>query len=211
MTIISGAKAGRRQSMQKSKGKERFILAASTLKPTDRERDDFYATPRSAIEQLLQVEDLGLRVWEPACGDGAISRVLLERGYEVESSDLIDRGYGKGGFDFLLEQRSWAPNIVTNPPFKLATEFVRHALRITDGKIAMLLKIGFLEGPSREDIHAHLARIWVIRRRITFLKDGKEFSRSNGKGGIHTYAWFVWKFHHRGPVSLGWLPGEPCK
>lgn len=186
-------------------------MAASTLKPTDRQVDDFYATPRSAIEQLLQVEKFRKRVWEPACGDGAISRVLQENGYEVESGDLIDRGFGKTGYDFLFEQRAWAPDIVTNPPFKLATEFVRHAQRVTGGKIAMLLKLGFLEGPTREDIHSQLARVWVIRRRVTFLKDGKEFSRSNGKGGIHTYAWFVWDIQHRGPVGLNWLPGEPCK
>lgn len=89
----------------------------------------------------------------------------------------------------------------------------RHALQIIPdgGKVAMLLKIGFLEGPTREDIHTHLARVWVIRRRVTFLKGGKEFSRSNGKGGIHTYAWFIWDRNHTGPVSLGWLAGEACK
>lgn len=186
-------------------------MAATTLQPTDRQVDDFYATPRSAIEQLLRVETFRTHVWEPACGDGAISRVLQEKGYEVTSTDMVDRGFGEGDRDFLFEQRALAPDIVTNPPFKLATEFVRHAQRLTGGKIAMLLKLGFLEGPTREDIHAHLARVWVIRRRVTFLKDGKAFSRSNGKGGIHTYAWFVWDIQHRGPVSLGWLPGEPCK
>jgi len=186
-------------------------VSASTLKPTDREKDDFYATPRSAIEQLLQVEKFRPRVWEPACGDGAISRVLQENGYDVTSTDLVDRGFGEPYRDFLFEQHALAPDIVTNPPFKLATEFVRHAQRVTGGKIAMLLKLGFLEGPTREDIHKYLARVWVIRRRVTFLKGGKEFSRSNGKGGIHTYAWFVWDIQHRGPVSLGWLPGEPCK
>lgn len=186
-------------------------MSASTLKPADREKDDFYATPRSAIEQLLQVEKFKPRVWEPACGDGAISRVLQESGYEVTSTDLEDRGFGEPYVDFLIEQRNRAQDIVTNPPFKLATEFVTHAQRLTGGKVAMLLKIGFLEGPTREVIHSRLARVWVIRRRVTFLKGGKEFSRSNGKGGIHTYAWFVWDWQHRGPVTLGWLPGEPCK
>lgn len=186
-------------------------MAASTHKPIDREADDFYATPRSAIEQLLEVEKFDGDVWEPACGDGAISRVLQEKGYDVTSTDLVDRGYGDGGIDFLMEMQPLAPNIVTNPPFKLATEFAVRAVALCAGKVAMLLKIGFLEGPSREALHAHLARVWVIRRRVTFLKGGKEFSRSNGKGGIHAYAWFVWDKSHHGPVSLGWLRGEPCK
>ncbi len=188
-------------------------MAATTLKPADRERDDFYATPRSAIEQLLSMETFHGGVWEPACGDGAISRVLQEHGHDVYNTDLIERGYGHGGVDFLFEYKCPRKNIVTNPPFKLGTEFARHALNIVPagGKVAMLLKIGFLEGPTREDIHCHLTRVWVIRRRVTFLKAGKEFSRSEGKGGIHTYAWFIWDRSHTGPVSLGWLPGEPCK
>lgn len=188
-------------------------MAATTLKPNDRQRDDFYSTPRSAIEQFLQKEPFHGGVWEPACGDGAISRVLVERHHDVYSTDLIDRGYGQGGIDFLMEYKCLRRNIVTNPPFKLATEFARHALNIVPagGKVAMLAKIGLIEGPTREDIHAHLARVYVIRRRVTFLKDGKEFSRSNGKGGIHTYAWFVWDRAHVGPVKLDWLPGEACK
>lgn len=188
-----------------------FDMASTTLKPIDREADDFYATPRSSIEQLLGVESFDGPVWEPACGDGAISRVLQEKGYEVTSTDLIERGYGKGGIDFLMEYKPLAENIVTNPPFKLGTEFAGHALHLVRRKVAMLLKVGFLEGPTREVLHMSLARVWVMRRRVTFLKGGKEFSRSNGKGGIHAYAWFVWDKSHSGPVTLGWLPGEACK
>lgn len=186
-------------------------MSAVTLKPTARHADDFYATPRSAIEQLLEVEPFDGAIWEPACGDGAISRVLQERGHEVVSTDLVDRGYGRGGVDFLLEHTALAKNVVTNPPFKLGTDFAKHATYLVTGKVAMLLKIGLLEGPTREELHKRLARVWVIRRRVTFLKDGKEFSRSNGKGGIHTYAWFVWDWRHSGPATLGWLRGETCK
>lgn len=186
-------------------------MAATTLKPNDREVDDFYSTPRSVVEQLLAVEHFDGAIWEPACGDGAISRVLQDCGHEVVSTDLVDRGYGQHGIDFLMEYKPLARNVLTNPPFKLGTEFANHALGLVEGKVAMLLKIGFLEGPTREALHHNLTRVWVIRRRVTFLKGGKEFSRSNGKGGIHTYAWFVWDRTHRGPVTLGWLPGEACK
>lgn len=189
-------------------------MNASVHKPIDRERDDFYATPRSAVEQLLRVESFHGPIWEPACGNGAISRVLQDHGYTVISTDLIARGYGVAGHDFLLEWQAAAPNVVTNPPFKLGTAFARHALQLVPGKVAMLLKIGFIEGPTRADIHdgAHrLARVWVIRRRVTFLKNGKELVRSDGKGGIHTYAWFVWDRQHSGPPQIGWLEGEACK
>jgi len=184
---------------------------AATYQPTERAQDDFYATPRSAIEQLLSVEKFDGNIWEPACGDGAISRVLQEHGYHTVDSDLVDRGFGIARQDFLLWRTSQAPNIVTNPPFKLGTDFVRHALSLDPLKVAMLLKIGFLEGPTKADLHARLARIWVIRRRVTFLKNGRDFSRSNGKGGIHTYAWFVWEAGFSGLPTVGWLEGEACK
>jgi hypothetical protein len=74
---------------------------------------------------LLAVEKFNGGIWEPACGDGSISKELEAAGYAVHSTDLIDRGYGTGGVDFLLDYRTSADNIVTNPPFKFAEEFVR--------------------------------------------------------------------------------------
>lgn len=184
---------------------------AATFSPADRSPGDFYATPQSAIDQLLDVERFDGPVWEPACGHGAISQILVARGYQVISTDLVDRGFGIGGVDFLLEHKLLAPQVMTNPPFNLATEFARHALALGATKLALLLKVGFLEGPTKADLHSRLSRVWVIRRRVTFLKNGQSFSRSNGKGGIHTYAWFVWDQAHSGPVTIDWLEGEPCK
>jgi hypothetical protein len=188
--------------------------AAATRAPLDRADNDFYATPRSAIAQLLDVEHFDGVVWEPACGDGAICRVMKERGLNVVGTDLVNRGWGgAAGVDFLMEHRTLGRHIVTNPPFNLGTDFVRHALSICSGKVVMLLKIGFIEGPTKADLHAQLARVWVIRRRVTFLKNGHEFSRSGGKGGIHTYAWFVWDraAPNVGAPVVGWLEGEACK
>lgn len=198
-----------------------MTAAAATRAPLDRAADDFYATPRSAIEQLLNVEHFDGPVWEPACGDGAICRVLLRHGLASFGTDLVGRGWGPGGTNFLLAEQMPQPvrdappcrHIVTNPPFNLATVFVRHALALAPGKVAMLLKIGFIEGPTKADLHAQLSRVWVIRRRVTFLKNGAEFSRSGGKGGIHTYAWFVWdrSAPNAGSPVVGWLEGEACK
>lgn len=188
-----------------------MTVVGAAAAPITREKDDFYATPRSAIAQFLQVESFDGAIWEPACGDGAISRALQDARYQVVSTDLVDRGFGMAGVDFLMEWEAAAPNVVTNPPFKLGTEFARHALRLCSGKVALLLKIGFLDGPTRTDLHDRLARVWVMRRRVTFLKNGREFIRSEGKGGIHVYAWFVWDQQHHGPPSIGWLEGEACK
>ena len=93
----------------------------------DREKDDFYPTPPEATQSLLDRQKFDGNIWECACGDGAMSELLIKSGYNVYSSDLIDRGYGETGIDFLQSTRQ-VDNIVTNPPFNLATEFTIHGL-----------------------------------------------------------------------------------
>ena len=76
----------------------------------NQEKDDFYPTPPQAVLPLLpHLELIGntqYDVWECACGDGAISKVLEENGLNVRSTDLIDRGYGDYGIDFLMETKA---------------------------------------------------------------------------------------------------------
>lgn len=173
----------------------------------NREKDDFYATPPASTEALLRAESFDGDIWEPACGDGAISKVLEARGHRVASTDLVDRGYGESRVDFLMEHKTRAPNIITNPPFKLANEFCRHALGLTTGKVALLLKVGFLEGKGRCDLYddAPFARLWVFRARQTFLKGGTTAVTMNGGGGMIAYGWFVWDHSHTGKPTLGWI------
>ena len=121
------------------------ILAASNLSKGERQVDDFYATEPKAMELLLQEESFNKDVWECACGQGHLSKVLVEHGYNVKS--------GVGGIDFLLTTEHWGGCIITNPPYKYALEFIKHALDlITEGeKAAMFLKLQFLEGKTRKE------------------------------------------------------------
>ena len=90
----------------------------------DREKNDFYATPSQATEKLLQVEQFDGKIYEPCCGQGHISKVLIKNGYDVESTDLVDRGYGQSHIDFLMETNV-RDNIITNPPYgKLLIQFL---------------------------------------------------------------------------------------
>ena len=85
------------------------IIGASNHCADEREPNDFYATDPSAIDHLMAIKpsaigggiELTGPVWEPACGQGHLSERLKQYGYEVYSTDLIDRGYGDGVFDFL--------------------------------------------------------------------------------------------------------------
>src|SRR5690606_6095380 len=134
----------------------------------NREKDDFYPTWPAATAALLTRERFDGPIWEPACGEGDMSRVLEAAGYDVISTDLVDRGYGEPRVDFLMEWEPRAPNIVTNPPFGLAREFVDKALMLTTGKVAMFLRLAFLESIERGVWlpTTPLARIYIMSRRV---------------------------------------------
>lgn len=169
-----------------------------------REKDDFYPTPPQATEALLSVETFDGAIWEPACGDGAISEVLQAAGLEVIDTDLVDRGYGTARVDFLMEYKSLAPNIITNPPFKMVAPFMRKSLELTTGKVAMLLRLACLEGSERRKIYdsSPLARVWVFSNRLTMRRGGMGDLES---GGMIAFAWFVWEKNYQGKPTLGWL------
>lgn len=173
--------------------------------PVNRETHDFYPTHPGATRALLAAEQFEGAIWEPACGDGAMSRVLEAAGHQVVSTDLINRGYGEGGRDFLMEWTPIAPNIVTNPPFRWAVEFGDRALQLTTGKVALFLRLAFLEGLERQRWFAStpLARVWVMSRRVPMAR-GKAAEAGEGNGVI-AFAWFVWEHGHVGPPALGWL------
>lgn len=132
-------------------------IGAANFREYDREQNDFYATDPKAVEELLKVQTFSKRVWECACGTGHISNVLKNHGYDVYSTDLIARGYGDQ-MDFLNNDiKSWDGDIITNPPYKLALEFVKKAHElVTDGhKVAMFLKLTFLESKRRKAFFSH--------------------------------------------------------
>lgn len=171
--------------------------------PSDeREKDDFYPTPPEGTEALLQHEKFNGSIWEPACGDGAISRVLERHGYDVFSSDLVDRGYGESGWDFLMEYQRQAPNIITNPPFKHAQEFAEKALILTTGKVAMLCRLAWLEGIARKEMFERtpLKTVYVFSKRLHMAKGGEEV-----KSGMIAFAWYVWEHGYEGDPRIKWI------
>lgn len=129
-------------------------LGASNHTDNERESNDYYATEPKAAELLLEVEDLHDFIWECACGEGHLAEVFRKHGHIVKATDLIDRGYGCGGIDFLKKNIRLHGDIITNPPYKYAKEFVEHAINtVADGyKVCMFLKLQFLEGKARREL-----------------------------------------------------------
>ena len=182
-------------------------LAASNHSAGEREKNDYYATEPKAVKMLLSVEKFNPYIWECACGEGHISKELEKSGYNVWSTDLVDRGYGdvRDFFSFKAQCRDDI-DIITNPPYRYAKEFVEHALDVvqTGCKVAMLLKIQFLEGRARNKFFKKNPpkKIYVFSSRVNCAKNG-EFSKY--KSSAVCYAWFVWEKGFKGLPTIDWL------
>lgn len=178
-------------------------ITGCAIDQENREKDDFYPTPEYGTQALLNIEKFEGTIWEPACGEGHISKVLIKNGYEVISTDLVDRGYGEARVDFLMEYRPRSHNIITNPPFKNATDFMRKGLELTTGKFAMLLRLQALEGIERTEIYqsSPLARVYVFSKRLSIWRNGVD----NGSTGMIAMAWFVWDHAYKGKPTIGWI------
>ena len=181
---------------------------SGTSTTRDRVENDYYATPQESTFKLLEVEDFKGNILEPCCGEGHISEVLKQEGYKVFSNDLIDRGYGESFKDFLNDNFETYDNIITNPPFKYAKEFIEKSLEITTGKVAMFCKIQLLEGVSRKEMFEStpLKTVYVFTKRQNPLRNGSPVDE-NGKKWASTmcFAWFVWEHGYEGKPNIEWL------
>lgn len=172
---------------------------------SDLDGPDFFPTPAWATHALMQVEEFDGEVWEPACGNGAMAEVIRSYGLPVIASDLYDRGYGTPGVDFTKSIIATTQNIITNPPFHSAESFVHAGLRTACHKVALLLRLAFLESAERQrSIFTNLSpsRVWCFSERITFYPAGAERAGS----GTMAYAWFVWEKPLQKITELKWLP-----
>ena len=181
---------------------------------TDEEREinDYYATDPQALEMLLKEEDFVHYVWECACGGGHLAEVLEKHGYNVKSSDIINRGYTNTEIiDFLKVtkediKQDFSRDIITNPPYKFAKEFVEKAHEVSMGstKIAMFLKLTFLESEARRELFEKYPpkRIYVFTKRVKCAKGG-EFEKLSSSAVC--YAWFIWEKGFKGSPIIKWL------
>ena len=105
--------------------------------------------------------------------------------------------------DFLKCTEKYNGDIVTNPPYKYAQEFIEHALElIEDGnKVCMFLKVQFLEGKRRRALfEKHPPRtVWVSSSRIRCGKNG------TFKTSMVAYGWFIWTKGHKGETTIRWF------
>jgi hypothetical protein len=171
---------------------------------------DFYETPPQAVRALLKAEPLPERIWEPACGSGAIVKVLRDAGHIVMATDLQNAGChdSRFGIDFLMELQApiGCECVVTNPPFKLAGQFIRHALDLVP-KVVMLLRFNYLEGITRSDIiDESLTRVHLFRNRLPMMHR-RDWAGPRATSMV-AFAWFVWLRGHTGAITLNRVTWE---
>lgn len=194
-------------------------LGASNHSKGERQEHDYYATEPRAVELLLELEDIKSLVLEPCCGEGHISKTLVDAGHKLISTDLIDRGYGTGGvniYDYhnengvlyyknrVVTDKDF--DIVTNPPYKQVNKATEHMLNLlNDGcKLMQFLKLTFLESKARKELFKKypLKTLHVSSNRLSSAKNG-DFD--NAPPSAIAYGWFVWEKGYKGDPIIKWF------
>lgn len=139
-------------------------------------------------------------VWEPACGDGQMAKVIKQHFTRVESTDLCDYGYGLSEIDFLAQNVHFDGIIFTNPPFNLAEGFIRQSLKITErhhGVVGMVLRHEYDCAKGRVDLFNHepFAAKLVLTKRPMWVEGSTGSPR-------HNYAIYFWSWKHVGPANV---------
>lgn len=183
------------------------IETNKSQKLTLRQRQDYYATHPSVTRDILDVEEFHSPILEPCCGGGFMSEEIRKAGYQVDAYDLVDRGYGTGGTDFLSndwEQEKY--DIITNPPYTMFVPMLEQAMRICKNKVAMLLPLRYLSSKERFEIfRVHPPkRVYVYIERICIAKNG-DFDHYEAGQNLEIYAWYVWERGYNGETTLKWL------
>lgn len=192
--------------------KKKSTAAALNISPSHskqrRQDNDFYATQPLAIELLLKIHpSINNRVWECAVGQGHISNILEKNGFTVRKSDLIDRGVlGAEIVDFLDCKEIWDGDIITNPPFSMALEFVQHSLDLVKygNQVIMFLKIQFLESAKRASFFNQNPPkiIYIPSSRLNCARDG-DFDKYHSSSAM--FCWYVWEKGFKGDPIIKWF------
>lgn len=181
----------------------------------DRVENDFYATDPLAVEMLINKYEFNKGSFlEPCVGNGNISDVVKEKlnPTEMVGIDIVDRGCPNTIVDDFLTYDFGRKfdNIITNPPYSMAKEFVEKGMELLNdnGKMAMFLKIQFLEGVKRVEMFENYPPkyIYVFSKRMATWNNGQQFD-DKGKKWTTTmcHAWFIWEKGYQGEPVVRWL------
>lgn len=189
------------------------ILGSSNHSESERVKDDFYATPKIAVDKLfLELEKLKINlpkiIIEPSVGTGSIAFPFLEKGYSIIGFDIIDRGFPNTNIaDWLTVSRPEIDNlaIVANFPYNKIQEHTEHSLSVLkDGEYLIeLAKIQFLEGKARREMFNKNPPKYVLvfSERIKCLANGE----NTGGSSAICFCWYIFQKGFKGMPQVDWL------
>jgi hypothetical protein len=179
----------------------------------EQERDGFYLEPKWVVEALLDVETFTGAVHDPFCGGGNIVGTCLQRGIAATGSDLHDRGFGTRRDALSITET--VDNVLSNPPFGLIEDAIRHFLPLVRHKLVLFARLNILESQERRVLFdkSPPAHIWISSRRVSVPPGHLQHPRDQfgaviplpASGGSTAYCWVVLDREHVGPPVLGWL------
>lgn len=188
-------------------------VMAQRTEPAD-SADDFPTPPwatRALLEHVIDPnEDLTTQsCLEPACGAGHMSRVLKEYFGEVRSSDAFPYGFSDIR-DFLTYpyETNAVDWVITNPPFRLAEEFIVRSMTVARRGVAMLTRTVFLESSGRyRNLFSKTppSKFAQFVERVPMVKGRLDRKATTATG----YAWLVWEKKPNEYPRLMWIP--PCR
>jgi hypothetical protein len=183
----------------------RFISGAS--KP-GRPAEDFYPTPEWCTEELLKRETFEGSILEPCAGSGGISNVLIKKGLEVYTNDIVNRGitlnYEKNMSTEYFSNESF-DNVVCDPPYKYMNDFLIKSLLIARKKVAFFVKLSFLESKARYDIFKNeefpLSKVLVFSKRPQRYRNGENIKASS----TYTCCWVIFDREYTGEPTIDFV------
>lgn len=185
-------------------------FGASNHTEEERSKNDFYATPPLAVRKLLQLEQFDENIWEPACGMNHITNVLRQHGYKVRTSDIVNMT-GEPDIELLdifTYNGTFDGDIISNLPYSLGKEFTEKRLEIVpEGhKVAMFLKLQFLESKKRYDLFKKYPPkvIYVSINRLGCSKTG-QFNEDDNCSSAICYCWYIWEKSYTGDTIIKWF------
>lgn len=160
---------------------------SATNRGSVRSPNDFYPTPLSAFDPLVNYLVPNANYWEPACGDRRLIKVLNMCGFIADGNDLIN------GYNYLEDTNKY-DCILTNPPYSLAFEFCQQAVKYSQHTY-LLLRLNFLASIKRRAWFKsnEPSAIFVLSERPSFTGSGTDAT---------DYAWIYWGNFIRGIFHL---------
>ncbi len=167
-----------------------------------RNDNDFYIEPRWCIEALIKAVKFEGQIHDPACGTGKIPLTFAAHGFTCTAHDLVNRGFGIAGVDF-LKDTNFYDNIVTNPPYNLSEKFIRKGLHVMR-RTAILARIAFLSSQKRYELFTDYPpeKVVILSRRPSMPPGGLGIIPQGGKTD---FCWIVWNRGHVGPSEICWI------